>query len=160
MPGKRKMSTLVVALVFMILLVLSLSGDEGAIDTKGKLEKPPVGSVTSARKAFEEMDKFLDKVITWFDEAIKDGEFTKEEAAQFKGYLAMLESYKKDVLRAMPEYFGVPFDTWHFYFNYLNETLDRALAEADDLELPDNLAKLGGVKMNKQKMEGWLPDSE
>ena len=160
MPNKRKISILVVALVLLILLVLSLSGDEGAVDVKGKLEKPPVRSVEAAKRAFKEMDTFFDKVITWFEEAIEDDDFTKEEATQFKGFIAMLHSYKKDVLRAMPEYFGVPFGTWHFYFNYLNETLDRALAEADDLELPDNLAKLGGVKMNKQKMEGWLPDSE
>lgn len=129
MPKKRKSSTLILALGLLVLLVGSLSGDEGAVATKTTLA-PPVQGIPEALQAFDEMDTLLDMVIEWYDEAV-DESVTRDDAAQLKGYVALLHKYKERVLKSMPDYLGLPFSWWHDAFNVINDWLDMVDAQSD-----------------------------
>jgi hypothetical protein len=158
-----RVSILITAVVLLTLLAFSLSADEGAVDTKGKLEEPPVPSVETAKRAFKEMDTLLDIVIQWLLDI--DEVSTKEEATQLKGYIVLLKKYKERVIKSMPNYLGVSFWAWHNTFNLLNRMLDHAatyytddLVGADAAELERGKWWLDRIKGGKKQIEGWLPD--
>jgi len=161
MPRERRTPTLIWAVAILILLVLPLSGDEGAVGTKTTLA-PPVPGIDEARRAFKEMDDLLDTVIRWYDEEVINGVATSQDAAWLKGYVALLHEYKKRVLKSMPDYLGASFYAWHLTFNRINDMLDEAAALADEIQ--QNEEKIAGnldhVKELKKTLEDGLPGEE
>lgn len=162
MPRKRRTSILMLAVALLILLVLGLSGDEGAVPMETLLGEPVPG-IDAAREAFKEMDNLLDMVIEWYEEEVIFDVATSQDAAQLKGYVALLHKYKKKVIMSMPDYLGIPFWEWHDDFNAINgmlDDVDDAAAGADGIQRNQEFIGnwLERVRDRKENMENSLPD--
>lgn len=158
MPTRRKTSTLILAVALLILLVFSLSGDEGAVETKTTLEQLVPG-VDAARKALKEMNTQLDKVIAWYKSDVIEGVATSIDAIQLKRYVALLHEKKMLTIMIMPDYLGIPFYRWYYTFQAIDEYLNRAASHADDIRYRKDDVKylLERVQTLKKDMESWLP---